>query len=1018
MAAAHWLSRYIGDIDDIREAGNATELSYRTPIEQMLQEAAAEFDAKVNIRQEPGRTKSIGAPDFLISAKEGGGVVGYVECKAPGADLQKQTTKAQVEKYRALSENILLTDSFRWLHLREGKTAADVQLAKKPDKHKREEFAKVLREFMITPAEKVADSKRLAQTLAKRCAILRDGLAMHEKDKQSRLNGLLKDFRATLDSTLDFARFADFFSQTLVYSLLMAKLHPQHTGKLTLENVRGCIPENFAVIREIATFLTELTDSKYQDIRWIVNDILAIINGMDKVAIAETMSYKKGIGDNDDPYLNFYETFLAEYDPDLREKRGVYYTPPPVVKFIVRAANDLLCRDFNMPDGLAEEKDEVITLDFAAGTGTFMLEMARLLFDGKSKAKVDILAREHFLKRFHGFEMMASAYVISHLKLSRFLADNDIHLQDGERIKVYLANTLEKLDKQIELEFMPDLAQEANDAQEVKNSPVLVIVGNPPYAVNSQNQGEWIRELLRGTGGTEVGSYFKVDKDDLGENNPRALQDDYVKFIRFAQHKMDMVERGIVAIITNHSFLNNPTCRGMRQSLMKTFDAMYFLDLHGNSNIGEQSPGGDDENVFDIQQGVAISLLVKNPAAKKKGFFHADMWGTRKGKYNICAAQTIDDIKWKTIDPQSPFYFFVPYDNKGGDEFRKHKKMPDIFSLCSNGIKSHRDHFAFGFCADTIKERVRDMADENITLDDLREKYKLKDTRDWKLQEARTMLKKHSFEQFLVPCMYRPFDYRWCYYSKNIMELPRPKVMNELLSRGNMAILFKRQNRRLPFSYVFVADRIVESCIFESAHANASVAPLYTYASKLGEVGKRENFTEGEGGFRSWINAHYGEEHTPEDIFGCIYAILHSPNYRTRYADFLRTDFPHIPFPENKDNDEFKRLAAIGNELIAAHLLRANCNGEYGELCGDDTSHKVVKVRYDEKSERLYFNKDEYFAPLPPEVFNFQIGGYKPLDGYLKSRKGRKLSAPEINNIKQAANAIAFTIAKMREIDR
>ena len=1026
--ATHWLSRYIAEVGKTTAAGGATELSYRTPIENMLKEAVAEFRTSVDIVHEPGRTKNIGAPDFLISAK-GGGVVGYVECKKPDADLQSKDIRAQVEKYRTLSENIMLTDSLRWLHFRDGEKVAEVELTTKPDKRKREKFIAVLQRFMMTPAEKVSDSKRLAQALAKRCTILRDILITHEDDEQSRLNGMLKDFRNTLDSDLDFARFADIFAQTLIYSLLMAKLNPPDGEQLTLATVHQRIPENFAVIRDIAAFLTELNDRKYKDISGIVKDILAIINGMNKVAIAETISRKKSAGKYEDPYQNFYETFLAEYDPKLRKSRGVYYTPLSVVKFIVNATDDLLRRDFNMSGGFANK--QVTALDFAAGTGNFMLEMASLILEGKSPGMRDVLAREHFLKNFHGFEFMASAYVISHLKLSRFLESRKVSLRDEERIRVYLTNTLEK-GNEPELTQIFSLKSETKDAKEIKDKPVLVIVGNPPYSAVSQNKSDeqyerehkkikgkrvkdirhtWIGGLLRGIeDGKKIGgSYYEVGGKPLGESNPKALQDDYVKFIRFAQHKMDQVPKGIIAIITNHSFLDNPTFRGMRQSLMKTFDALYFLDLHGNSKKKEKTPDGSkDENVFDIQQGVAISLLVKNPAVKKKGVFHADMWGSRDGKNSACEEGAVN---WTAIKPAAPHYFFVPYDNKGDNKFRQHWSVSEIFSLFSNGIKSHRDHFAFGFSADEIKSRIGDLANENLSVDVLREKYNLPDTRDWLLQHSRNaLIRNHSFDDFLKMCLYYPFDARWCYYGAETMELHRPNVMRHMLAGDNLALLTPRitKDNFSCFCTNFVATH--KSAV---RYDTTNFFPLYYDAHNAGKTIRTENFNPK---FRQWINKRYkGKVHSAKDIFGCIYAVLHSPNYCGRYAEFLRRDFPRIPFPES--NDEFKRYAAIGNELIAAHLLHANCNGKYGELCGDGTSRKVENVRYNENGGHLYFNKNEYFAPLPPEVFNFQIGGYKPLDRYLKSRKGRKLSLEEITNFQQAANAIAFTIAKMHEID-
>ena len=1000
MATHKWLTDYAAQIGNIREDNKATELSYREPIQAMLREAAKAFGADVGILHEPGRTKDLGSPDFRVSSK-GGGIVGYVECKTPGADLQKLTTKAQVQKYRALSENILLTDAFRWLHLRDGNAVADVRLS---DKREHEAASDMLRAFFSADAAKIGDSKQLAAALAKRCAMLRKGLARHESDgDQSRLNKLLDEFRKALDRDLDFPRFADIFAQTVVYSLLMAKLNSPAGDKLTLATVRGRIAENFAVIRDITTFLTHLEDSGYEDIRWIVDDILAIVNEMDGAAVAESMSYKKGVSDGDDPYLNFYEIFLAEYDAKLRENRGVYYTPPPVVKFIVRAADDLLKRDFNIPAGFAAQ-DKVTALDFAAGTGTFMLEMARLILDGKDKAKRDMLVRGHFLQNFYGFELMASAYVISHLKLSRFLADNDVSLRDDERIKVYLTNTLEQIGAQIELTMLPKLADEARHAQKIKDKPVLVIVGNPPYSGISQNKGDWITGLIE--------TYKHVDGKHFGERK-HWLQDDYVKFVRFAQWKMEQVERGVVAVITNHAFLDNPTFRGMRQSLMNTFDSLYFLDLHGNSHKKESPPqGGRDENVFDIQQGVAVSLLVKNPAAKTKGVFHADLWGTRGEKYKSCQSGGIDSVKWRKVHPVSPGYYFIPRDNKAEAAYRSFYSVSEIFSDNVSGIVTARDHFATDINRDALLDRMRAFINPDKSDDEVAQELGLKKTRGWRVGEARKEMAQIDLPAHVQKIAYRPFDGRYMLYHSSAADWGREKFMCHMLSGDNLGLAtHKREEIQGGWAHALVTDAIVEHGALSSKTTNY-LFPLYRYDNGMGEIERNENLTRE---FRDWIDARYGEAHKAEDIFGCIYAALHSPDYRKRYADFLRTDFPRIPFPEK--NAEFKRLAVIGGELIAAHLLRDNCAGKYGELRGDGTSHKVEKVRYDENAGRLYFNKAEYFAPLPPEVFNFQIGAYKPLDRFLKSRKGRVLSPHEINTMEKAANAIAFTIKKMGEID-
>ena len=1005
----HWISDYTRSITAIAAGRDATEWSYRTPIHNMLEAAEAAFDAvAADILQEPRRARNSGAPDFRISAK-GGGIIGYVECKTPGDNLQKRTTQTQLLKYRALSNNILLTDSWRWLLLRDGKTIGDMRLTEKPDKQTRAVFAALLRTFMEAEVEKIGDAQRLATALARRCAILREGLEAHESDDaaQSRLHGLLKAFRTALDVELRFKDFADVFAQTLVYSLLLAKLKAPLAAKLDLYGINRYIPANFAVIREIVTFVEELNKPTYEDTRWVVDDILAIINTMDAAAVSETMSYRngKGFGDADDPYIYFYENFLAAYDATLREQRGVYYTPPPVVRFIVRAADDLLRRDFGLTNGLGEET--VTALDLAAGTGTFMLEMFRAVLSGTPPARRNALAHGHILKRFYGFELLMAPYVIAHLKLSQFLLDNGVELQKDERINIFLTNTLERISEQIEMPLMPELAEEANRAQEIKDSRILVITGNPPYSVVSQNKGEWITGL--------IDDYKYVDGEKLKERNPKVLLDDYVKFIRFAQWKMEKVERGIVAVITNHGFLDNPTFRGMRQSLLDTFDALYFLDLHGNAKKKETAPDGSkDENVFDIQQGVAISILVKNPETKKKGVFHADLWGRRAGKYAACLEHDINTVQWQVIETAAPFYLFIPRDKKTAKQYEKYYSVKDIFASQGTGIKSHRDHFAFAFDDKEIKKRINKMADANISTGNLRETYNLNDTRDWKLESARKSLRGNcSFDEFLKPCLYRPFDIRWCYYGKETMELSRLKVMRHMLAGDNLGLATVRQVAEKEFNHAIAVDKIIDGRITLSNKGIGYLFPLYCYENEMSKPIRRENFKSE---FRRWIDDRYGKAYSPEDILGCIYAILHSPNYRKRYADSLRVDFPRIPFP--KENTEFQRLAVIGGELIAAHLLRANCSGDLAQHDGTGTSNTVEKVRHDTTAQRLYFNKDEWFAPLPPAVFNFPIGGYRPLEKYLKSRQGRTLPLAEINTLQKAANAIAFTIDKMGEIDK
>ena len=977
MHAMHWIATYTKEITAVAATGNATEFSYRTAIDNMLHAAVTEFGLDARILQEPSRIKNSGAPDFRVSAK-GGGVIGYVECKTPGDNLQKLTTKAQLEKYRALSGNILLTDSWHWLLLRDGKKIGHVVLTEKPDRKVKADFTNLLHTFMEAEAEKIGDAKRLAAALARRCAILRAGLKTHANDDpaQSRLHGLLEAFRTALDTELSFTKFADAFAQTLVYSLLLAKLKAPAGTKLDLYGINRHIPANFAVIREITTFLQGLNDSEYEDIAWVVDDILAIINTMDAAAVSESMSYRKdgkGFTDDDDPYIYFYEDFLAAYDAKLRERCGAYYTPPPVVKFIVRAADDVLRRDFGLANGLAET-DAVTALDFAAGTGTFLLEMMRTVLSGAPPARRNMLTHGHVLKNFYGFELIMAPYVIAHLKLSQFLADNDVPLEQDERINIFLTNTLEPIGKQIELPMMPKLADEANRAQKVKDSPVLVITGNPPYQGISQNKSaeQYVREhkriknkQVKDTRPTWIGglieTYKQVDGQHFGEKK-HWLHDDYVKFIRFAQWKMAQVERGIVAIITNHAFLDNPTFRGMRQSLLNAFDALYFLDLHGNVQKKETDPGGSkDENVFDIMQGVAISILIKNPKAKQKGVFHTDLWGLREDKYRACIENGIETIKWRTLTPDSSPYLFVPRRNMPA-EYKTAFSTKDIFSVNVSGIVTARDHFAIDTDKSALLQRMRRFINTDKNDSEIATELKLKDTRGWKITEARkNMARIENLDEYVKEIVYRPFDMRWIFYHSSAIDWGREKFMRHMLLEETFGLVTVRQVAEGIFNHTVAVDTVMDNRLTRSNRGIGYLFPLYRQDIEMGKTVRNENLTPE---FRRWINDHYGTTHSPEAILGCIYAILHSPDYRKCYADFLRTDFPRIPFPEQ--NNEFKRLATIGKELIAAHLLRNHCTGDLAKHDGTGTSHQVEKVPT-MKTPSASISTKEYFAPVPPD---------------------------------------------------
>ena len=994
-----WSNEYLRQIAKIREAGGETELSYRPPIHNMLEAASQELakDRKLTVLHEPER-QSGSSPDFRIKdASET--VIGYIECKKPGASLEAALKSDQLKRYGQLSPNILLTDGWRWCRLRDGKIEQDIQLRKPLSAGARTDFHQLLQAFLQHKGAPIATAQKLAEALATRCVHLRDGIENIIGEDKGQLQSLYTELHRQIYRDMEHKEFADAIAQTTIYSLLMARLYATDQ-KLDLYTVTKHIPQTFSLIRYLSKFLQELDTSAYKYIRWCIDDILAVINNMNAEEIAATLSVpqKAGVTDDDDPFLYFYETFLIAYDKRNRKKRGVYYTPLPVVRFIIRAIDGILIRDFKMPEGVAGKG--VISLDFAAGSGTFMLELMRQAIDKRS-GNLKPLIKERLLPNTHGFEYLIAAYAIAHLKLSYFLKNHGLDIiaeSDEKQLQLYLTNTLGKMKIERELGFISPLAKETELANEIKEEQaILVIMGNPPYSGHSQNKEEWIRK--------EIDAYKFVDGERMTkERTLKWLQDDYVKFIRFAQLKMEKMKRGIVAIITNHAFLDSPTFRGMRQSLMQTFDRLYFIDLHGNSKREEETPDGDhDENVFDIQQGVAISLLVKNPALDS-GVFHCHLYGKRKDKYEFCSAENMQSVRWTPIKPKSPRHLFVPHDNRAAKKYEQFPSLKEIFGESTSGITTSKNRLTIGFTRDEIKERVRHFA--KLSPKEARNYYQLgADGGAWSVEWAqKDLLRSKMSDANFYPIAFRPFDIRHTYYtgsSNGFHGRPRDSVMKHM-TMENTGLISVRQVAEKKFNHVFVTDTIAESRMTLSNRGMAYIYPLYLHNNGK----KEENFKST---FRKWINNHYGKNLSPEDILGYLYATLHSPDYRRRYADFLRLDFPRIPFTE--DIKEFRRRAKIGNQLINAHLLR-NVTSKIN-LHGKNLT--IDKIRHDE-SNRLYINKTSYLSDIPLEAYNHAIGGYQPLDKYLKSRKDRQLTLHDIETIGKAAAAILQTLRQIKSL--
>jgi hypothetical protein len=686
-----------------REGG--TEHTGRTALENLLNAFKADaLQPRIQVQHEGGREGDKGAPDFKI--KRDGMILGYVEVKTIGENLDKILKSDQIKKYRTLSDNIIVTDYLHFIRIDgTGKVLGRAELAYPSDlvgrtlrvaPEKAEAVSKVLTAFFSEPPQGLGRAQQLALALATRSKMLRDFLTeelirQEKVNREGRLHALFDVFREQVFHELSTKEFADAFAQMLAYGLFLAKLNAKDDDVVALDNVRKFIPGSFRLIRELVRFLEEMQEAEYDDVKWVIDEILSIVNGLAIANIREDLSFrnrkavnrKVRAGDEEehrlferDPFIYFYEDFLKAYDKDTRKGRGVYYTPPPVVNFIVRAVDDILKDTFKIADGLADHR-KVTVLDFAAGTGTFLLEVMQKIFDnigGSESGKAASVVREHMTKNLYGFEYLIAPYTIAHLKLSQYLKDKGHPLEDDERLQVLLTNTLEPIAPQKNA-FLPQLEAEVASAQEVKDKGILVVLGNPPYSGHSKNPSERtfyetittknvrgkvvtlpspkkVKRVANTFAGDLIASYRAVDGKPLAEKNPKWLNDDYVKFIAFAQWKMNQVEEGVVGIITNHSWLDNPTFRGMRQSIMSSFDQIYLIDLHGSTKPKEIVPEGlENDNVFDIQKGVAIALLVKKPGAEK-GIWHMDMWGNRLSKYQECANTDFKNIDW--AKPESP----------------------------------------------------------------------------------------------------------------------------------------------------------------------------------------------------------------------------------------------------------------------------------------------------------------------------------------------------------------------------
>ncbi|MGL2529360.1 N-6 DNA methylase [Helicobacter pylori] len=798
------LKEYLESIKDLTPESN--ELTHRPSLYNLLDSLKDNFNKEFEIEHEPNRDKQGGQPDFRISYQ--GLNIGYIENKRVGTNLRRLLKSDQILKYLELNPNLMLTDylNFVWVGKdeenkpsikRQISIASPDELSKplKPNPQTERDLIELFRGFFNHEAAPITNAKDFANALSAPTKYLKDALIQYQKDmqvssiKDEQVSSIFKNFKEYLYEELSFEDFSDAFAQTLTYSLFLAKLnHPFE--KINLDNVRSSIPKNFAVIREMADFLKKL--DAIQEIQWLLKEILSSINHVDMDSII------KDLNDDKDPYLHFYETFLSAYDPKLREKKGVYYTPDSVVKFIINALDSLLKTHFkDAPLGLksALDNENIKLLDFATGTGTFLLEAFRKALEVRKTSDGGISTKEdkyqNLLKQFYGFEYLIAPYAIAHLNLSQaFKEEFKKPLKDNDALKIILTNTLIQPSEIIAYRGLnPIFEKELSNAQEIKkNENILIITGNPPYSGASSNEGlfEWevkatygiepefqtieieknvkltdkIQTLLNSVqiqkqSGSknalkelkQLHSKYKLQK----EKNPKWLLDDYVKFMRFAQNKIESLGHGLFGFISNNAFLDNPTFRGLRRSLLECYDELYILNLHGNARKKEETPqGAKDENVFNIMQGVSINLFVKKAQTTKPKIFYYDVYGERAEKYAFLAQNDLNGINWLELTPREPFYLLIPQKTPLLDEYEQGFSVQEMFQISSVGIVTGKDRIFIANNTESLKEQVLKYCNE-------------------------------FNEQCVKDIHYRPFDIRKIYYDTKKLERARENTFKHML---------------------------------------------------------------------------------------------------------------------------------------------------------------------------------------------------------------------------------------------
>lgn len=1009
---------YIRSISTKFSYAETSEIGYRTDFEILIKGI---FEStKVKRIDHDAKAVDGNKPDFVVLSN--GIPILYIEAKNIGISLDKVEKSPQMARYFGYA-NLILTDYTEFRFYRNGIAYGEpIKIADFDKKTRRitsysehyEYLAKTFVDFTNSHKEPIRSANHLAKVMGGKGQRIRDNIRQFlsvDSDKNKELLRIYASLKTQLVHDLTQSAFADMYAQTLIYGLFTARFYDETPITFSRQEAQELIPKSNPLLRH---FFDHIAGSDFDErLEYIVDELCEVFSHANIPQLMKEYSQGNLWGESEngqDPIIHFYEDFLKEYDPELRRRMGAYYTPLPVVQFIVRSVDELLKKEFNLVNGLSDSSKnvdgthKVQILDPAVGTGTFFSNIVRLVYasilEKGQKGRWPAYVQNDLLPRLHGFELMMTPYTIAHLKLSLAFKQTGFKYFNNKRLGIYLTNSLEESVTQNDLfsglGFSHSIAEEAKEAAKIKNDrPIMAVIGNPPYSVSSSNKGEWILKLIQ--------DY----KRGLNERNIQPLSDDYIKFIRFAEYFIEKNGSGIVAIITNNSFLDGIIHRQMRKHLLETFDDIYILDLHGDSKKQEKAlDGRKDENVFDIQQGVSINIFVRKEGGKNglATVHHTELFGKREAKFQSLNQNSIKSSDWKKLKYSHPNYFFVPKDDSLKEKYAQFISIRELMPLSTSGIQSKRDLLFIDDNKEKLAYRINNLVNKNYD-STFKIKYNINNSSGYKLIER---LSKSVFgSEFITKYDSRPFDTKYIYYDKDLIGRSFYRVMSNM-KRENVALVVSRQCHN-NFKYVFIGKNLTDINYIASAgkFGGGYTFPLYTYSDDGSKVSNLK--TEIVEAIRKIVGIV-----TPEDIFDYIYATLHSPNYREKYKEFLKIDFPRIPYP--KDKDSFDMLVKLGQELRQLHLLESTKLHAFITTYPIEGTDTVEKIEC--KDGNVYINNKQYFGNVSENIWNFYIGGYQPAQKWLKDRKGRILTNEDLEHYQKMIVAISETIKIMEEIDR